>query len=522
MRVAAALLVLGVLVLVVSSGYWLRGDTATPLPPDAKGIAQLLDDLDHDASGAVTIEIATLYAGRRELLDPRLALPTWHTLAHDPAVAVSKATRSCPPGEVAGALDAALAKALRFHAVTCEGVADAARDDLVEHAPFLHPSGRSYAALALKRSATRAWVTSHLRAFHVLELAALDPAALDAQGRALAEISASDWESLARGDRLLLTARSLVVAEHGPFGVERLRIHPRSAWDQLARSRALVLVQRPRGGACSRPAASELCWETLTGRGGLRPWLGAITVTSAALVVATTFALGAGQLRERRRHHADRIHVLRTLTHELRTPATSLSLDIEPLRAAYDDLPVDCQEPLLRMADGIGRLQRVLHRSARYMALFETSGAARTALANVRDVSSARELFEELAGEWPEGVTLVAAEEDVALHTDPEWLGVAVRNLVENAQRHGRPPVEVRWQVEEGTLVVRVSDAGTTPALALSRAALPFARAQESEGLGLGLAIVTRIAQLLGGRLRHEPSPTAFELRVPADARGPA
>ena len=522
MRLAAALLVVGVLGLVISSSYWLRSGTTAPLPPDAAGIAQLLDDLEHHAEGAVTVDIATLYAGRRELLDPRLALPTWHTLAHDPAVAVSKAVRSCPPGEVTGPLDAALAKALRFHAVTCDGVADAARDELAEHAPFLHPSGRSYAALALLRSAARGWVGSRLRSFHVLELAALDPAALDAPSRALVEIPAGGWESPARGDRLVLTPRSVVVAEHGAFGVDRLRVHPRAAWEQLARSRALGLVMRPRSGACPRPAASELCRETITDHSAARAWLGAVTVASTALVVAATFALGAGRVRERRRHHADRIHVLRTLTHELRTPATSLSLDIEPLRAAYDDLPADCQEPLLRMADGIGRLQRVLHRSARYMALFETSGEARATLANVRAVSSTRELFEELAGEWPEGVRLVPAAADAPVHTDPEWLGVAIRNLVENAQRHGRPPVEVRWRVVGEALVVRVCDTGTTPGLSLRKAALPFARATESEGLGLGLAIVARIAELLGGRLRHEPSPTVFELDVPAGPRGAA
>ena len=195
-----------------------------------------------------------------------------------------------------------------------------------------------------------------------------------------------------------------------------------------------------------------------------------------------------------------------------------MSLDIEPLRAAYDELPAGCQEPLLRMADGIGRLQRVLHRSARYLALFETDGAARTTLAKAREIASARELLEELATEWPEGVTLVHGDVDGPVHTDPEWLGVALRNLVENAQHHGRPPVFVRWRLDGDALVVRVCDGGTTPALTLTKAALPFARAAESQGLGLGLAIVERIARLLRGRLVHEASPTVFELRVPRAA----
>jgi signal transduction histidine kinase len=208
--------------------------------------------------------------------------------------------------------------------------------------------------------------------------------------------------------------------------------------------------------------------------------------------------------------------VLRTLTHELRTPAASLRVDVEPLRAAYDELPVSCQEPVLRVSDSVERLLRVLHRSARYLALFETEGSAR--LVHAREVASTREMFAGFSEEWPEGASLEAASEDGPVVTDEEWLGVAVRNLVENAARHGAPPVRVRWSLEGPWLLVAVSDGGSSESLVLSRAALPWDRSPESSGLGLGLAIVLRVAQLLGGRLSHRPAPTVFELRIPARA----
>ncbi len=162
----------------------------------------------------------------------------------------------------------------------------------------------------------------------------------------------------------------------------------------------------------------------------------------------------------------------------------------------------------------------MLHRSARYLALFETPGAPRERLVKLRDVPSAQALFAELAEEWPEDVALAAGSADAGLRTDPEWLGVAVRNLVENGARHGRPPLAVTWRVERSHLVVRVSDGGSTPGFSLRRAVTPFDRADRSPGLGLGLAIVERVARLLGGRLSHEPSPTVFQLRVPS--RGPS
>jgi signal transduction histidine kinase len=350
----------------------------------------------------------------------------------------------------------------------------------------------------------------------VIELGALDPATLEPADRVLASIPASAWEGLTRGDRIVLTASSLVVADRGSLGLTTLRVYPRSAWESFARDASLALAARSPAALCVRPASPDLCWEPRSAADRHRPALLLGTSASAALVVGASLALGFAYVGERRRLHADRIHVLRTLTHELRTPATSLRLDIEPLRAAYDDLPVSCQEPLLRISDGIERLHRVLHRSARYMALFEdkTSGVS---LLNIRAIPSTRELFDELSEEWPEGVTMTGSANDRAVKTDPEWLSVAVRNLVENGTRHGKPPVSVTWSIDESDLVIRVADTGTSSKLSLRRAVAPHKRDENSPGLGLGLAIVDRVARLLGGRLSHEPDPTTFELRVPID-----
>ena len=335
MRLAAGLLVLGVLSLLISSSLWLRSAQTIPLPPDRAGIEQVLDELEHQAKGREDVELAARYAGRRELLDPRLALPVWHTLDRDSAVAVNRATRSCPPAQVTQSLDAALSKVLRFQAAACDASAPSTRDDLVEHAPFLHPSGRSYAALALERAGAdvasrRAFIGAHVRFFHVLELASLGAASLDPESRALAEVPASSWEAIARGDRLLMTPRLLVVAQQGPFGVDRLRIHPRGVWEALAASHGLTLAARSRTTACSRPASPELCWETTPERDGHRARLRDATLASGALVLGATFALGAGRVRERQRHHADRIHALRTLRRRQRIK--------EPIMGVTDEL----------------------------------------------------------------------------------------------------------------------------------------------------------------------------------------
>lgn len=515
-----AALFVAVAALVLTSLAWLRAERAVATLPAGKGAGEVLGAFERAHRAERDIDLAGRYRGRLELLDPRLSLPTWHASPAAEARLVHRAIRSCPPEALGPLGDPSLRKAHRWQEATCAG--GPPPDELVDEPPFMHPSGRSYAALSLARGdRPAAWIGEHAASFHVLELGALDPASLDADQRALAAIPALAWRDLLRGDAVVLTEDTLLVAERTPLGLSRLRAYERPTWEAFARRASVVLGPRTPGSLCAQPASPALCWEAVAPAKRDGPRLFAATMVSAALVVAAALALALAYLGERRRAHRDRIHVLRTLTHELRTPATSLRLDIEPLRAAYDELPASCQEPLLRLSDGIERLHRVLHRSARYMALFETPGLPRTSLVDFREVASAREMFEELADEWPEGATLVAPAHDGIIRTDPEWLGVAVRNLVENAARHGVPPVAVTWEIAGESLVVRVSDGGTSPGFSLARAVAPYDRDPKSPGLGLGLAIVDRIARLLGGRLSHAPAPTTFELRVPVNG-GPA
>ena len=82
----------------------------------------------------------------------------------------------------------------------------------------------------------------------------------------------------------------------------------------------------------------------------------------------------------------------------------------------------------------------------------------------------------------------------------------AVSNLIDNALRHGKEPIEIRLRNN----VIEVSDRGPgIPAGERERLKRPFTRLQSarsgpSAGAGLGLAIVERIARAHGGSLELE------------------
>ncbi len=107
-------------------------------------------------------------------------------------------------------------------------------------------------------------------------------------------------------------------------------------------------------------------------------------------------------------------------------------------------------------------------------------------------------------------------------HADTLRFRQIVRNLVNNAVRHGQPPVTIDARQEQKHLVVEVSDHGTgVPLESVHRMFQPYAhfassRSQPSS-IGLGLHVARRLAHLMGGDLtyRREDGRTVFALSLP-------
>jgi signal transduction histidine kinase len=89
---------------------------------------------------------------------------------------------------------------------------------------------------------------------------------------------------------------------------------------------------------------------------------------------------------------------------------------------------------------------------------------------------------------------------------DPRLLRRLLRNLLENAKRHGAPPTQIRLQQERGFVVLKVWDNGPGPAPAeFEQLFTPFYRRRDTRnntGNGLGLSLVRQIARRHGGDAR--------------------
>jgi len=96
--------------------------------------------------------------------------------------------------------------------------------------------------------------------------------------------------------------------------------------------------------------------------------------------------------------------------------------------------------------------------------------------------------------------------QSVTVRGDPRLLRRMIRNLLENAKRHGAPPIEVRVSRAENGAQIVVCDRGPgVPEAERERVFEPFYRSGARQGAGLGLALVRQIARRHGGEARCAP-----------------
>ncbi len=192
----------------------------------------------------------------------------------------------------------------------------------------------------------------------------------------------------------------------------------------------------------------------------------------------------------------DRTEALAAMSHDLRTPLSRLQL-----RVAF--LPEG--EDRARLEADIAEMEAMVARTLDYIREGHDAEPVRPVdLAAILQTlaSDAADQGHDVAYEGPGRAVLplrrIAAKR-------------ALSNLVDNALRHGRPPVRLNIRDEGAMLAVEVSDAGQGIAEAdRARAVAPFVQldpARSGSGVGLGLAIAQRFAQASDGRLELGQSP---------------
>lgn len=207
-----------------------------------------------------------------------------------------------------------------------------------------------------------------------------------------------------------------------------------------------------------------------------------------------------------------RIRFVSAVTHELRTPLTTLRLYLDMLNSGLISEEKQREEYLRTLSGEADRLQRLIGNVLDFARLEKSRPAIEK-----KPVVLA-ELLEQLNSIWNERCAASGKElkvvnglpAETSVSTDGNLVEQILGNLIDNARKYSQDAADkritLRAKREEDKLVIEVEDCGPgVTKREKSSIFRPFRRGHDADvkagGVGLGLALATRWAGFIGGRL---------------------
>ena len=221
-----------------------------------------------------------------------------------------------------------------------------------------------------------------------------------------------------------------------------------------------------------------------------------------------------------RRNDLVKTAVIRSVSHDLRTPLATMHAAVDALGPEGPGLDADEQRELLAtVRRELARLERYVENVLDLSRLEAGAATPSPALWTVDALT-----VEALAGlPGAERVELELGDDLPPVQIDAAQIERALANMLENALRFSPADstVSVRAESRGREVIVWIEDSGPgVPAADASAIFEPFRRSTRSRGAGLGLAIARGFVEANGGRVWVESAPgggASFALTLPAE-----
>lgn len=246
----------------------------------------------------------------------------------------------------------------------------------------------------------------------------------------------------------------------------------------------------------------------------------AVTATDV-LGTATSIVVLVRDITERRAAEQAKADFLASVSHELRTPLTVILAACELAQRPASRLSPDQHKTLVATIRDRGEAMLRIVEDMLTADQFE-SGRIELAWTDA-DLGS-------LLRQWADNVPVTSAHtmsvevEDglPPCRCDPERLGAAVSNLIDNAVKYSPDggTIRVQGSHEPGAFVIRVSDEGVGIAPdVISEVFRPFTQGDMSStrqfgGIGMGLFVAKNMVECHGGTLSVESTPDTVRVRI--------
>lgn len=256
-----------------------------------------------------------------------------------------------------------------------------------------------------------------------------------------------------------------------------------------------------------------------------------LLVGALFLVILCGGALILWMLSSEMRRARRKTTFVANVSHELKTPLTSIRLFAEMLLSGRQKDEERRKEYLRTMVSEAERLSRLVEN----VLAFSRGGGGGESASEPLDLSElTRETLSQLEPALSKNGFLCSfsSEGPLPVRGDPERLRQVLMNLLSNAEKYSGEAREigVRCGSESGCALVEVADRGPgVPSSQREKIFREFFRGDDSltaskSGAGLGLSIARSIARRCGGDVTYAPrrdGGSVFSLKIPLEERAP-
>ncbi len=265
--------------------------------------------------------------------------------------------------------------------------------------------------------------------------------------------------------------------------------------------RGSAIAERPNG---ERVAFSAYPSPLRSANGTLIGAMNVLVDITGHLAAEQTIRASAEALRQ---SNAIKDEFLGLVSHELRTPVTTILGNAQLLRARGDRLGAEDRQSMLN--DVAEESERLLAIIENLLLLTRLDGGAALDLEPQVLTHVMRTAVETFAERRARDVSFTCLPAyHLVVDADRTYLELLIGNLLSNADKYSprTEPIEVILRVEGGEALVTVLDRGIgLPDGQAEQLFTPFYRApaarQRASGMGIGLAVCKRLAEVQGGRV---------------------
>lgn len=202
-----------------------------------------------------------------------------------------------------------------------------------------------------------------------------------------------------------------------------------------------------------------------------------------------------------------------SLTHEMRTPLTSIRLQAETIADSMTQL--DKNWPLMnRLLEDTNRIENQVEKS---LELARLEGGGPIFLNELDLIPPIKSVIENWKHLYSDQVKLKFHLEDSTVLGDPHSIQIILRNLLENSIRHSSKNlvnIEITGKPKNGLFEVVYRDDSGGYAGEKRKLGHLFFKGKRSQGTGVGLYLISILMEKMKGKVKFIPTTDGFQVNL--------